>query len=65
MEALSSHNAGSQRTRSVDLMEEHMSHTTDIARNHHGYDGSDWPHHEGLKWPHPSAVIAAGMVVSA
>ncbi len=30
-----------------------------------GYDGSDWPRHDGLKWPHPSAVVAAGMVVSA
>ena len=32
---------------------------------HIGYDGSDWPHHDGLKWPRPLAVIAAGMVVSA
>ena len=20
-----------------------------------GYDGSDWPHHDGLKWPHLGA----------
>jgi hypothetical protein len=30
-----------------------------------GYDGSDWPHHDGLFWPRPSMVVAAGMVVSA
>ena len=30
-----------------------------------GYDGSDWPRHDGLKWPHPAMVVAAGMVVSA
>jgi hypothetical protein len=30
-----------------------------------GYDGSDWPHHDGLIWPHLSVVVAAGMVVSA
>jgi len=30
-----------------------------------GYDGSDWPHHDGLKWPHPAAVVGAGVVVSA
>ena len=22
-------------------------------RGHPGYDGSDWPHHDGLKWPRP------------
>ena len=30
-----------------------------------GYDGSSWPRHDGLKWPHLVAVAAAGMVVSA
>jgi hypothetical protein len=30
-----------------------------------GYDGSDWPHHDGLKWPRLLAVIGAGVVVSA
>jgi hypothetical protein len=30
-----------------------------------GYDGSDGPHLDGLKWPHPAVVIAGGMVVSA
>ena len=30
-----------------------------------GYGGSNWPHHDGLIWPHPLVVVAAGMVVSA
>ena len=30
-----------------------------------GYDGSDWPHHDGLKWPHPLVAVGTGMVVSA
>jgi hypothetical protein len=30
-----------------------------------GYDGSSWPRHDGLKWPHLLVVAAAGMVVSA
>jgi hypothetical protein len=30
-----------------------------------GYDGSSWPRHDGLKWPHLLVVVGAGMVVSA
>ena len=30
-----------------------------------GYDGSDWPHHDGLKWPHCLVAFCYGMVVSA
>jgi len=30
-----------------------------------GYDGSDWPRHDGLKWPHLGVVIGSGMGVSA
>ena len=28
-------------------------------------DGSSWPRHDGLKWPHLLVVVGAGMVVSA
>jgi uncharacterized protein YbjT (DUF2867 family) len=30
-----------------------------------GYGGFIWPHHDGLTWPHPVAVVGGGMVVSA
>ena len=30
-----------------------------------GYDGSDWPHHDGLKWPRLFVAACYGMVVSA
>jgi hypothetical protein len=30
-----------------------------------GYDGSDWPHHDGLKWPRCLVAFWYGMVVSA
>jgi len=33
-------------------------------KRHPGYDGSSWPRHDGLKWPHLLVVVGAGMVVS-
>jgi hypothetical protein len=30
-----------------------------------GYDGSIWPPHDGLIWPHQLAVVGGGMIVSA
>ena len=37
----------------------------EIERAFTGYDGSSWPRHDGLKWPHLLVVVGAGMVVSA
>jgi len=31
----------------------------------YGYDGSNWPRHDGLKWLRPLVAVGRGMVVSA
>ena len=47
------------------IVDRHLAPPPQLEPDAIGYDGSDWPRHDGLKWPHLGVVIGSGMGVSA